>query len=131
EAFVFLGDTPYVDSSDLHVAREKHRQFLSQPGISEMVANMPCWGTWDDHDFGRNDGHGDFPGKHVCRTAFTEYRANREFGHKSDGSLQTDRFGEGRGIYTSFRRGSLEVFLIDPRWFSRTEPSWADPKQPT
>jgi len=131
EAFVFLGDTPYVDSSDLHVARQKHRKFLSQPEIANMIANMPCWGTWDDHDFGRNDGHGDFPGKHVCRMAFTEYRANREFGHQSNGSLQTERFGEGRGIYTSFRRGPLEVFLIDPRWFSRTEPSWADPSQPT
>ncbi|MGI9457472.1 MAG: alkaline phosphatase D family protein [Aeoliella sp.] len=131
EAFVFLGDTPYVDSSDLHVAREKHREFLSQPEISQMIANMPCWGTWDDHDFGRNDGHGDFPGKHVCRTAFTEYRANKEFGHKADGTLQTDRFGDGRGIYTSFRRGPIEVFLIDPRWFSRTEPSWADADQPT
>lgn len=131
EGFVFLGDTPYVDSSDLGVAREKHRTFLSQPEIARMIANMPCWGTWDDHDFGRNDGHGDFPGKHVCRTAFTEYRANREFGHSTDGQLQTDPSGNGRGIYTSFRRGPLEVFLIDPRWFSRTEASWADENQPT
>ncbi|QDU55040.1 alkaline phosphatase D family protein [Aeoliella mucimassa] len=131
EGFIFLGDTPYVDSGDLKVAREKHRRFLSQPEIAKMVANMPCWGTWDDHDFGRNDGHGDFPGKHVCRTAFTEYRANREFGHRADGALQTDPFGDGRGVYTSFRRGPLEVFLIDPRWFSRTEPSWADPSQTT
>ncbi len=131
EGFVFLGDTPYVDSGDLKVAREKHRRFLSQPEIAKMIANMPCWGTWDDHDFGRNDGHGDFPGKHVCRTAFTEYRANLEFGHRADGQLQTDPFGDGRGIYTSFRRGPLEVFLIDPRWFSRTEASWADDQHPT
>ena len=131
EGFVFLGDTPYVDSSDLHTAREKHRNFLSQPEIANMIACMPCWGTWDDHDFGLNDGHGDFPGKHVCRMAFTEYRANREYGHDSAGNLQRERFAAGRGIYTSFRRGPLELFLIDPRWFSRTEPSWADPNLPT
>jgi phosphodiesterase/alkaline phosphatase D-like protein len=131
EGFVFLGDTPYIDSSDLAVVRDKHRQFLSQPEIARMIATMPCWGTWDDHDFGKNDGHGDFPGKHVCRTGFTEYRANATFGHDRQGQPQTDRFGEARGIYTSFRRGALEVFLLDPRWFSRTEKSWADPSQPT
>ena len=131
EGFVFLGDTPYVDSNQLFTAREKHRQFLAQPEISRMISRMPCWGTWDDHDFGKNDGHGDFPGKHVCRTAFTEYRANASFGHDLSGEPQRDRFGGGRGIYTSFRRGPLEVFLIDPRWFSRTEASWADSDQPT
>ena len=131
EGFVFLGDTPYIDSSDLNVAREKHRNFLSQPEIAEMIAQMPCWGTWDDHDFGKNDGHGDFSGKHICRQAFSEYRANATFGHDEDGEMQRYRFGGGRGIYTSFRRGPLEVFLLDPRWFSRTEPSWADKDQPT
>ena len=131
EGFVFLGDTPYIDSSELSVARAKHREFLSQPEIARMVASIPCWGTWDDHDFGANDTHGDFPGKHASRQAFTEYRANRHFGHKADGSLQTDRFGGGQGIYTSFRRGPIEVFLIDPRWFSRTEASWADPNETT
>jgi phosphodiesterase/alkaline phosphatase D-like protein len=129
--FVFLGDTPYIDSSDLQVAREKHRQFLAQPQIARMIARMPCWGTWDDHDFGRNDGHGDFPGKHIARIAFTEYRANATFGHDEHGAPQPDRYGAGRGVYTSFRWGPLEVFLIDPRWFSRTAPSWADPSQPT
>ena len=85
EGFIFLGDTPYVDTSDLGVARTKHRRFLVQPEIAEMIKAMPCWGTWDDHDFGKNDGHGDFPGKHACRAAFTEYRANATFGHDAKG----------------------------------------------
>jgi phosphodiesterase/alkaline phosphatase D-like protein len=131
EGFVLLGDTPYIDDDRLSVAREKHRAFLAQPEIARMVRSMPVWGTWDDHDFGRNDGHGDFPGKHVARLAFTEYRANASFGQDRDGRLQRERFGEARGIHTSFRRGPVEVFLLDPRWFSRTAPSWADPSQPT
>ncbi|MFM1822563.1 MAG: Alkaline phosphatase precursor [Planctomycetota bacterium] len=131
EGFVLLGDTPYIDDDRLAVAREKHRAFLVQPEIARMIRSMPVWGTWDDHDFGRNDGHGDFPGKHVARLAFTEYRANATFGQDRDGRPQRDRFGEARGIHTSFRRGPVEVFLLDPRWFSRTAPSWADSAQPT
>lgn len=130
DSFVMLGDTPYVDSSDLGVARAKHREFLMQPEIARMIRSMPTWGTWDDHDFGENDSHGDFPGKHSTRTAFVDYRANATFGHTAGGEQQDER-AEGEGVYTSLRRGPIEVFLLDPRWFSRTEPSWADPDKPT
>lgn len=130
EAFVMLGDTPYVDSTNLNVARQKHRNFLQQPQLANMISSMPVWGTWDDHDFGGNDVHGDLVGKSNNRRAFADYRANATFGHSADGALLTSPL-DGEGIYTHFRRGPVEVFLLDPRWFSRTEPSWADPSQPT
>ncbi|MFE4633479.1 alkaline phosphatase D family protein [Streptomyces sp. NPDC056773] len=130
DSFVMLGDTPYVDSGDLAVARTKHRAFLAQPEIARMVASMPVWGTWDDHDFGGNDIDGNFTGKKNTRTAFVDYRANASFGHAADGTRLTART-DGLGVYTSFRRGPVEVFLLDPRWFSKTGPSWADPAQQT
>ncbi|WP_285566487.1 alkaline phosphatase D family protein [Streptomyces sp. RTGN2] len=130
DSFVMLGDTPYVDSSDLEVARRKHRTFLVQPEISRLVSSMPVWATWDDHDFGGNDFHGDYKSKRQNRTAFVNYRANPSFGQTADGKILTQRT-DGEGVYTSFRRGPIEVFLLDPRWFSRTAPSWADSTQVT
>ncbi|MET9558009.1 alkaline phosphatase D family protein [Streptomyces sp. NPDC006645] len=130
DSFVLLGDTPYVDSGDLAVARAKHREFLVQPEIAGMVASMPVWGTWDDHDFGGNDIDGGFTGKKNTRTAFVDHRANATFGHGADGRPLTTRT-DGQGVYTSFRRGPVEVFLLDPRWFSNTGPSWADPAERT
>lgn len=130
DSFVLLGDTPYIDSGELTVALTKHREFLKLPELAALVSQMPVWGTWDDHDFGLNGNHGDFPEKRNTRTAFVDYRANATFGHDSAGEQLTTR-GDGEGVYTSFRRGPIEVFLIDPRWFSTTEPSWADPAKPT
>ncbi|MFE7777142.1 alkaline phosphatase D family protein [Streptomyces sp. NPDC057445] len=130
DSFVMLGDTPYVDTSDLKPARKKHRTFLVQPEISKMISSMPVWATWDDHDFGGNDKHGDYASKRQNRTAFVNYRANASFGQTADGRILTKR-EDGEGIYTSFRRGPIEVFLLDPRWFSRTAPSWADPDKST
>ncbi|WP_327170560.1 alkaline phosphatase D family protein [Streptomyces sp. NBC_01336] len=130
DSFVMLGDTPYVDSADLAVARQKHRTFLVQPEISRMISSMPVWATWDDHDFGGNDFHGDYKSKRQNRTAFVNYRANPTFGQTADGKILTQRT-DGEGVYTSFRRGPIEVFLLDPRWFSRTAPSWADSTQLT
>ncbi|GAA1827747.1 discoidin domain-containing protein [Agromyces salentinus] len=131
DGFVMLGDTPYIDSTNLVVARTKQRAFLEQPQLTAVTSTMPIWATWDDHDFGGNDVHGDLPGKRNNRTALVDYRANATFGHSAEGVQLTERTEAGEGIYTSFRRGPIEVFLLDPRWFSRTGPSWADPAQQT
>ncbi|MCZ6597672.1 MAG: alkaline phosphatase D family protein [Planctomycetota bacterium] len=119
QGLVLLGDTPYIDSTKLETARKKHRAFLSIPQLAAVVQRMPVWGTWDDHDFGANDSDGRLAGKEQNRRAFIEYRAN-------------ESYGEGdQGIYTKFRYGPVEVFLLDARWFSRTEPSPVDPDKPT
>lgn len=119
DALMLMGDTPYIDNTTLKVNRAKHRQFLTIPTLAAMGAHTPIWGTWDDHDFGGNDTDGKVRNKHLIRQAFTEYRAQTKFG---DGE---------HGVYTKFRRGPVEVFMIDPRYFSQTEPSMVDPKKPT
>ncbi|MCP1413799.1 alkaline phosphatase [Paenarthrobacter sp. A20] len=130
DSFVFMGDTPYIDSVDLQFARQRHREFLQVPELARLVRSIPTWGTWDDHDFAFNASLGDVKGKVNTRTAFVDYRANASYGHTAAGEQQTRR-DAGEGVYTSFRRGPVEVFLLDPRWFSRTEASWADVGQPT
>ncbi|MEW4564527.1 alkaline phosphatase D family protein [Bremerella sp. JC770] len=119
QGLVLLGDTPYIDSTDLKVARERHRSFLQVPQLATLIGHTPTWGTWDDHDFGRNDSDGRLKGKENTRQAFVEYRANQQFGHDQS------------GIYTKFEYGPVEVFLLDTRWFARTEKSPVDPNQPT
>lgn len=119
DGLVLLGDTPYIDSTKLEVARRKHREFLSIPQLAKLIEHTPTWGTWDDHDFGKNDSDGRLSGKEYSRKAFVEYRANHEYGQ-----------GE-QGIYTKFEYGPVEVFLLDTRWFARTEKSPVDPSLPT
>jgi len=119
EALFLCGDTPYIDSSDLAKNRERHRAFIGQKGLAEFARSRPVLGTWDDHDFGGNDSDGTKVDRQTIRKVFTEYRALASFGE------------DGAGIYTSLRRGPVEVFLIDARYFSQTEPSFADPRKPT
>ena len=119
DGMVLLDDTPYIDVTDLDRVHDAYRRFSSIPTLSETLKSIPFWGTWDDHDFGRNDSDGTLPGKEHSRTGFVHYRPNATFGQNDE------------GIYTKFRYGPVEVFLLDTRWFSRTEPSWADPEKPT
>lgn len=116
-----MGDTPYIDSSDLAVIRQKHRDFLNTPALAALGRNTSCVGTWDDHDFGVNNGNGlsFMAGKSNTRQAFVEYRAHARFGNGSE------------GVYHNIDLGVMEVFLLDPRWFSETAPSPVDPTQKT
>jgi alkaline phosphatase D len=119
EALVLLGDMPYIDSTELAVQRRRYREFYSVPEIALALGTVPFYATWDDHDFGRNDTDGQLPGKENSRQAFIENHANPSYGN-----------GE-TGIYCNFRRGPVEVFLLDARTFAGTQPSPIDPEKPT
>lgn len=119
DALVLLGDTPYIDTTDLERQRARYREFAVVPEFAALVRQTPLYCTWDDHDFGANDTDGRLPGKENSRRAFLEYRPNPSAGEG------------GEGIYTSFRRGAIEVFLLDARWFAATQPSPFDASRPT
>jgi alkaline phosphatase D len=119
DGVVLIGDTPYIDSTELEKQTQRHREFAAVPEYQALLRSRPCWWTWDDHDFAGNDSSGLAAGKENSRLVFARYRPQREHG---DGS---------GGIYTSFRRGPLEIFVLDTRWFSMTEPSFASSHRPT
>ena len=119
DVMVILGDTPYIDTTDLGVQRKRYREFFAVTDTRTVFGDTPTWATWDDHDFGKNDTDGRVPGKERSRQAFVEHHAHASFG---DGES---------GIYTSFRWGPVEVWILDTRWWANTEPSPADPKNKT
>jgi hypothetical protein len=123
----FMGDTPYVDRIDvrqLQPAREQHRHFISTPNMARLIRSRPTAATWDDHDFGRNNANGVYINIGGNRSAnalqsFREYRAHAQFGNGSE------------GIYHAADMGVMEVFLLDPRYFSQKTPSPVNPQHPT
>jgi alkaline phosphatase D len=119
DAVVLLGDTPYIDSTDLEVQRARYRDFWSIAELQTLVRRTPVYAVWDDHDFGPDNALGLIPGKENSRRAFLEYHANPSYGLES------------AGIFTKFRRGPVEVFLLDTRWFANTENSPVNPERKT
>lgn len=117
QGFVMLGDTPYIpgDSNQIRHIRPQRRilnRLLTETGVGSTI---PIWWTWDDHDSfirGTND-----PEKKAdCLQVFKEYTAQDTYGE------------DGEAIYTKFRRGPVEVFIFDMRWWHKTPNSFADPK---
>ena len=115
------GDTPYIDVADLPTIRLKHRNFLESPTLSNLIRCTSIVATWDDHDFGLNNGNGENAKdrKASTRQAFIEYRAHDQYGTGTE------------GIYHSVTNGPMEIFLLDPRWWSQTAASPVAPAKKT
>jgi len=122
DVLALCGDTPYIDTGNLVSIRDKHRHFLQRPTLAPLLKNISVVGTWDDHDFGLNGGDGLNTAsiKANTRRGLVEYRAHDQYGD-----------GAGNGIYHKTDLGAMELFMVDPRWFSQTAASPVDPSQST
>lgn len=123
DAFVLLGDNIYADTSDAAVFRKKYALLAAQPGFAKFRQTTPLFATWDDHDYGINDGGAGFPGAAVSQKEFCEF-----FQVPTTSPLRTTP-----GVYDCVTLGPdgkrVQVILLDTRMFrSSLKKDPANPK---
>ena len=113
DLFLFLGDNVYADKGGAGISfmREKYGLLKNSAFFRGLRAKSPILATWDDHDFGVNDGGGDFPLKQEAQT---------EFWHWLDEPLESPQRQQ-PGIYHSRLFGPegrrVQVIMLDTRYF--------------
>lgn len=113
ELFIWLGDNIYGDTEDMGVLEAKYGQLAAKPLFAELRAQAPMVATWDDHDYGVNDGGSEYPKKEESKQVFLRFWNEPE---------DTERRRR-PGIHTSYRFAdqalgrSLQVILLDTRTF--------------
>jgi alkaline phosphatase D len=100
-----LGDNHYANTSNLAKQRANYAMHRSVHGFRELTAAVPCYGVWDDHDFGKNDSDETQPGKEDSLRAFKEFWANPAYGEEGN-----------PGCYHKFSRGDVDFFMLDVRY---------------
>jgi alkaline phosphatase D len=110
---VMLGDNVYgdVSSAEMTELRTAYAALGAQPGFQRLRATVPFLAVWDDHDFGVNDGGGDFP-----------YRLQSEALFRAFWSLPPGSGGGAdEGLYQAYLFGPpgrrLQLILLDTRSF--------------
>ena len=68
-----IGDNIYGDSEDVAVLREKYGMLGAEPGFQTLRMQTPVLATWDDHDYGINDGGAEFVSKVESQKAFNDF----------------------------------------------------------
>lgn len=112
---LWIGDNVYADTATTpDVIRDCYATLAAKPGFAALRAAAPWVATWDDHDFGCNDGGGGYPLKRESRDLFREFwRLEREIPADRDGVYFATTFpAHGK---------TLQIVLLDPR-FNRDDP---------
>jgi alkaline phosphatase D len=122
DAFVLLGDNIYADTSDPAVFREKYALLAAMPGFAKLRQTTPLFATWDDHDYGTNDGGAGFVGAAIAQKEFCDF-----FQLPADSLRRTTP-----GVYDCVTLGPVgkrvQLILLDTRMFR--SPLKKDPANP-
>lgn len=111
DVFVFLGDNIYGDTEDMDVLRAKYARLGSDRGFQSLRQQTRVLATWDDHDFGVNDGGADYPRRVESQQEFVD------FWNDPPGSPRRQR----PGVYDAHVPGPpgrrVQFILLDTRYF--------------
>ncbi len=109
--WIWGGDNIYADTADMEAMGQMYALQSQVPGYRKLARKIPVVGTWDDHDYGINDGGTEFAQKKGSQQAFLDF-----MGVSEDSPRRTQK-----GIYTSHAMassfGSVKIIVLDTRYF--------------
>ena len=111
EAWIWGGDIVYADSDDFETIEKHYRRQLENVEYRQLAESSKILATWDDHDYGMNDGGVTFSAKNKSQEAFLNFL---KVG-------QSDSRRDQEGVYYSEQiqteGHTVEVILLDTRYF--------------
>lgn len=113
DLFLLGGDNVYASAPPW--SRDKldaaYAKLAASPGFAQLRRTVPHLATWDDNDYGQNDGGASFAGQARSRDAFLDF-----WGAGAD-----DPQRQRPGVYQSVRLGPpgqrVQILLLDGRSF--------------
>lgn len=114
DLWIWMGDNIYGDTHDMALLKKKYDMQKARPDYKRLLKTCPVVGTWDDHDYGINDGGKYFSKKEASKKLaldFLDVPANAKVRKRA-------------GIYDSYEFGpkgkKVKVILLDTRTFRDT-----------
>ncbi|WP_297765775.1 alkaline phosphatase D family protein, partial [uncultured Muriicola sp.] len=111
DIWIWGGDNIYADTDDIAVISAMYEAQKNIEGYRKLRTEVPVIGTWDDHDYGINDGGEEWLAKDGSQEAFLDFM---DIPHNSPKRKQ-------KGIYTSYDyelpEGLVKIILLDTRYF--------------
>lgn len=109
--WIWGGDNVYSDTDNMSKLRADYQMQWKQKGYKDFANSVDVLATWDDHDYGLNDGGEEFYKKKESQKEFLDFLKTPKNDHR--------RHQE--GVYTSKTyttpKGSVQVLVLDTRYF--------------
>ena len=111
DLFIWGGDIIYSDTEDMKFMTKNYNKLKNDFAYTHFTKKVPIMGTWDDHDYGLNDGGVHYPQKDSAQQIFLDF-----FDVPTDDPRRLQK-----GIYHSrnFEVGesSIKIIILDTRFF--------------
>ncbi|MDC6362819.1 MULTISPECIES: alkaline phosphatase D family protein [Flavobacteriaceae] len=109
--WIWGGDIVYADTDNMERLRAIYAMQDSVQGYVQLKSKAPIIGTWDDHDFGVNDGGEEFMVKSESQQVFLDFMG------VSKNSPRRSR----EGVYAVHNyetaKGKVKILVLDTRYF--------------
>lgn len=110
-AWIWGGDDVYSDTEDMKELKENYAIQKNDSDYLQFISNKQILGTWDDHDYGLNDGGEEYPYKRESQQLLFDF-----LGTSKDAP---ERFRD--GVYNSrvidFDGNKVKIIVLDTRFF--------------
>ncbi len=111
DVWIWGGDIVYADTKDMNKLRRIYTAQNEVEGYKKLKNNVSVIGTWDDHDYGLNDGGAEFTAKRESQIEFLNF-----MGVANDSPRR-----EQEGVYTAYNydlpEGKIKIIVLDTRYF--------------
>ena len=111
DLWIWMGDAIYSDTEDMKEHKKEYGIMKNNPHYQKFISKIPVIGTWDDHDYGVNDGDRTYPKKDESKELFLDFM-----------DISKDaKVRKHKGVYDSYVIGKgsqkVKIYLLDNRYF--------------
>jgi len=111
DVWIWGGDVIYTTAEDIAVMQKDYQKQKRNPEYADFIKNVEVIGTWDDHDYGLNDGGKENSKKAEAQTLFLDF-------------IDTDKTDKKRaqeGVYFAkdyaIDNKIIKIIILDTRYF--------------
>ena len=113
DLWIWTGDIVYAGTEDMDLMRAIYSLQAARPDYARLVATCPVIGTWDDNDYGVNDGGLEYPQRQRSQKLLLDFLDDDDPRRQRAGVYSTHVYGPpGQRV---------KVILLDTR-YHRQEP---------
>ena len=111
DVFIWGGDNIYADTEDMRKLEKEYQLQKQHKEYQKLLASTPVLATWDDHDYGQNDGGSSWEYKEESQQKFLDFInvPENDFRRSREGVYHSETF--------TTEKGSVKVILLDTRYF--------------
>ncbi|WP_225034832.1 alkaline phosphatase D family protein [Winogradskyella sp. SM1960] len=111
DVWIWGGDNVYADTDNMDLLRKNYRTQSQTEGYVTLKASAKIFGTWDDHDYGLNDGGEEFSAKSESQIEMLDFL------EVDENDIRRKRAGVYHAELINLPKGTLNIIVLDTRYF--------------